>query len=242
MADTPDTATDSGGSGHLVEPGRPVRRRASRAAGPASADAAAATLTTALDAPTANPLPPKVSMTVAPPPRRRPNLAAAALVGSLCALVLAAGLGWGVWELNNQRHAAAAAEARQQRFVDTAQQTVVNMFSYTQDDIDKSVNTFVDGTSGPLRDMLSQNQNVDNLKAMFRDTRASSEAVVNGAALERIDETSDNASVLVAVRVTVTDIDGVNKPSQAYRLRVVVHEDDNGRMTGYDLKYPDGGN
>ena len=67
-------------------------------------------------------------------------------------------------------------------------------------------------------------------------------AVVNGAALEKIDETSDNASVLVAVRVTVTDIDGVNKPSQAYRLRIVVNEDGNGRMTGYDLKYPDGGN
>jgi hypothetical protein len=25
-------------------------------------------------------------------------------------------------------------------------------------------------------------------------------------------------------------------------MRVIVHEDDNGRMTGYDLKYPDGGN
>lgn len=46
----------------------------------------------------------------------------------------------------------------------------------------------------------------------------------------------------MAVRVTVTDIDGVNKPSQAYRMRVIVHEDANGRMTGYDLKYPDGGN
>ena len=116
------------------------------------------------------------------------------------------------------------------------------MFSYTQENIDKSVNTFVEGTSGPLRDMLSQSGNVDNLKAMFRDTNASSEAVVNSAALEKIDETSDNASVLVAVRVTVTDIDGVNKPSQAYRLRIVVNEDGNGRMTGYDLKYPDGGN
>ena len=116
------------------------------------------------------------------------------------------------------------------------------MFSYNQDNIDQSVNRFVDGTSGPLRDMLSQNNNVDNLKAMFRDTNATSEAVVNGAALEKVDEISDNASVLVAVRVTVTDIDGVNKPSQAYRLRVIVHEDDNGRMTGYDLKYPDGGN
>jgi len=46
----------------------------------------------------------------------------------------------------------------------------------------------------------------------------------------------------VSARVTVTDLDGVNKPSQPYRLRIVVHEDDNGHMTGYDLKYPDGGN
>jgi Mce-associated membrane protein len=27
-----------------------------------------------------------------------------------------------------------------------------------------------------------------------------------------------------------------------YRMRVIVHEDDTGRVTGYDLKYPDGGN
>lgn len=74
--------------------------------------------------------------------------------------------------------------------------------------------------------MMSQPGNVENLKALFRDTNATSEAVVNGAALEDIDEDRDNASVLVAVRVTVTDIDGVNKPSQAYRLRVIVHEDD----------------
>ena len=116
------------------------------------------------------------------------------------------------------------------------------MFSYTQDNIDESVNTFVNGTSGPLRDMLSQGQNVDNLKAIFRDTNASSEAVINGAALEKVDDVAKNASVLVSVRVTVTDLDGVNTPSQPYRMRVIVHEDDNGHMTGYDLKYPDGGN
>ena len=80
------------------------------------------------------------------------------------------------------------AQARDQRFVDTATQTVVNMFSYTQNTIDESVNRFVDGTSGPLRDMMSQGNNVDNLKAMFRDTNASSEAVINGAALEKVDE------------------------------------------------------
>jgi Mce-associated membrane protein len=118
----------------------------------------------------------------------------------------------------------------------------VNMFSYTPDTIDQSVARFVDGTSGPLHGMLSSNNNVENIKALFHDTHASSEAVINGAALEGIDGVTNNASVLVSVRVTVTDTDGVNKPSMPYRMRVIVHEDDNGRMTGYDLKYPNGGN
>lgn len=144
--------------------------------------------------------------------------------------------------VEKQNRDADARQARNQRFVDAATQTVVNMFSYTPDTIDESVNRFVNGTSGPLRGMLNANNNVDNLKGLFRATNATSEAVVNGAALEGIDEISDNASVLVSVRVTVADIDGVNKPSMPYRLRVIVHEDENGRMTGYDLKYPDGGN
>ena len=89
------------------------------------------------------------------------------------------------------------------------------MFSYNQDNIDQSVARFVDGTSGPLHGMLSSNNNVENIKALFRHTDANSEAVVNGAALESIDSVSDNASVLVSIRVTVTDRDGVNKPSDA---------------------------
>jgi len=152
--------------------------------------------------------------------------------------VLTGGL---VFEMIGQRHADTA-QAHEQRFVDTATQTVVNMFSYTPDTIDQSVGRFVNGTSGPLRGMLSSNNNVENIKAIFRQTHASSEAVINGAALEDIDSVTNNASVLVSVRVTVTDTDGVNKPSAPYRMRVIVHEDDNGRMTGYDLKYPNGGN
>ncbi len=152
--------------------------------------------------------------------------------------LLAGGLGVAI----HQQRQADAKQARAQRFVDTATQTAVNMFSYTPDTIDQSVSRFVDGTSGPLRGMLSSNNNVENIKALFRHTDATSEAVINGAALEGIDSVTDNASVLVSVRVTVTDINGVNKPSEPYRMRVIVHEDDNGRMTGYDLKYPDGGN
>jgi Mce-associated membrane protein len=220
---------------------KPVRRRASRAAGPAKGGATEPAVA-------GLPVQPPATVRVrtprpaAPPPRRQPHrrLVAAVALGGLAAALAAVTTLVGVWSA--QQRDADATQAREQRFVDTAAQTVVNMFSYTQDTIDESVNRFVDGTSGPLRDMLSQGENVDNLKALFRETEASSEAVVNGAALEKLDEIADNASVLVAVRVTITDIDGNNQPSQPYRLRVIVHEDDNGHMTGYDLKYPDGGN
>ncbi|MEH3142219.1 MAG: mammalian cell entry protein [Mycobacterium kyogaense] len=223
------------------EASRPPRRRASRAAGPASGTEPES-LAVVLDTPGTTTARRSVSASAAPPPRRRANRGLVALVSLLTLLVLLGALGGGVaWMLHQQR-AQEAELARDQRFVDTASQLVVNMFSYTQNDIDDSVNRFVNGTTGPLRDMLSQGNNVDNLKAIFRDTNASSEAVINGAALEKVDQVSGNAAVLVSARVTVTDVDGTNKPSQPYRMRVIVHEDDNGHMTGYDLKYPDGGN
>lgn len=220
-------------------PNRAVRRRASRAAGPANGNVE--TTVIQLKPPTAA-ASSKRGRTAGRLQRRPANRRLVVLVASAFGFVAAAAVAAVVAILAIQQNHAQAEQARNQRFVDTATQTVVNMFSFTQDTIDDSVGRFVSGTSGPLRDMLSQNNNVENLKAMFRDTHATSEAVVNGAALEAIDNVANNASVLVAVRVTVTDIDGVNKPSQAYRMRVVVHEDDNGRMTGYDLKYPGGGN
>ncbi|KZS67118.1 hypothetical protein [Mycobacterium pseudokansasii] len=228
-----------------------VRRRASRAAGPAKAvssqrDAAEATVkvtSTAEPKPPAKPVTPfKARSAVRPPPRRRARGRLVAWISLVAAVVVIAALSWGVLALVGQHRDADAEQARERRFVDTATQLVVNMFSYTPNTIDEAVNRFVNSTSGPLRGMLSANNNVDNLKGLFRATNATSEAVINGAALEGIDTVSDNASVLVSVRVTVADIDGVNKPSMPYRLRVIVHEDETGRMTGYDLKYPDGGN
>lgn len=227
---------------------RRVRRRASRAAGPAKGEAredAPVTVEVAA-APKAKPKPPAKPVAtlkpVKPPPRRRPNRALVLWTSFAAALVAVGALaGCLVALIVSQRHADTA-QARDQRFVDTATQTVVNMFSYKQDNIDESVNRFYNGTSGPLRGMLGANNNIENLKGLFRSTNATSEAVVNGAALEGIDSVTDNASVLVSVRVTVADIDGTNKPSMPYRLRVIVHEDEQGRMTGYDLKYPDGGN
>jgi Mce-associated membrane protein len=217
------------------------RRRASRAAGPATNDdVGPPTAGIAVAQPAAAKV--RVTTPVGPPPRRQPNRTPVVVVGLAVLAVLALVLGLVVAVLTSHQREVDATAARDQQFVDTASQTVVNMFSYTQNTIDESVNRFVDGLSGPLRDMMSQGKNVDNLKAIFRDTQANSEAVINGAALEKIDEVAKNAAVLVAVRVTVTDLDGVNAPSKPYRLRVIVHEDDNGHMTGYDLKYPEGGN
>ena len=222
---------------------KPARRRASRAAGPASnAEPVAVTPVDSVAVDGSRPVPRRSGIAAGPPPRRVPNRGRVALAAVLTLVVLAGVVAGGIaWMLVAQKDERTQM-ARDQRFVDTASQLVVNMFSYNQNDIDDSVNRFVDGTSGPLRDMLSQDNNVENLKAIFRDTEATSEAVINGAALEKVDNISNNAAVLVSVRVTVTDIDGTNKPSQPYRMRVIVHEDDNGHMTGYDLKYPDGGN
>lgn len=216
-----------------------VRRRSSRAAGPAGAVAGTPAASTPVSAPVTQVATP---VRAAPLPARRPHRALVLMISAGAALIVAVALVTVVIVLMMQDREAAETQAREQRFVDTASQTVLNMFSYDQNTIDESVNRFVDGTSGPLRDMLSQENNVDNLKAIFRDTNASSEAVISGAALEKIDEIGGNASVLVSVRVTVTDMEGVNTPSQPYRMRVVVHEDGNGHMTGYDLKYPEGGN
>lgn len=219
-----------------------VRRRASRPAGPAAPDvvSSAGVAKAGVEAPGTSRV--RLTRPASPPPRRQPHRTLVAIVALSATAVVAIVLAVMTGLLFDQQREADAQAARDQRFVDTASQTVVNMFSYDQNNIDESVNAFVNGTSGPLRDMLSQGENVENLKALFRDTNASSEAVINGAALEQVDEVAGNGSVLVSVRVTVTDLDGVNKPSQPYRLRVIVHEDDNGHMTGYDLKYPEGGN
>jgi Mce-associated membrane protein len=243
---TPPSIDDTASPDSTDETSKPLvragsRRRASRAAGPAAVDVGpAAAGITAVAKPGATKV--RVAKPVGPPPRRQPNRRRVAVVGFAVLAVLALVLGIVIAVFVNHQRELDAVAARDQRFVDTASQTVENMFSYNQNTIDESVNRFVDGLSGPLRDMMSQGKNVDNLKAIFRDTQANSEAVINGAAFEKVDEVAKNAAVLVAVRVTVTDINGVNAPSKPYRLRVIVHEDDNGRMTGYDLKYPEGGN
>ena len=217
------------------------RRRASRPAGPTSGKTAEVTAVRVRTVDSTGAPTRKVTK-AAQPPRRPAHRRLVGIVALVCGFVATGVLGAAVAVLIVQQNNADATQARNQRFVDAATQTVVNMFSFKQDTIDESVDRFYDSTSGPLRDMFSQNNNVANLKAIFRETGGSSETVINGAALESVDDVSGNASVLVSARVTASDMNGNNRPSQPYRLRIIVHEDDDGRMTAYDLTYPNGGN
>lgn len=213
-----------------------ARRRASRAAGPAGDAAEVAATTVRVPAPSRAAV--RAARPAGPPPRRLPNARKTAQVAGIAVGAATIVLGAVVTALTVQYRHAAAADSRDQRFVDTATQTVLNMYTYTPDTIGEQVDLFVAGTSGPLRDTMAGN--AENLKALLRETKHSSEAVINAAALEGIDDVAGNASVLVAMRATATDVDGVNKPSQPYALRIIVHEDDAGNMTAYDLKWPGG--
>lgn len=206
-----------------------VRRRASRAAGPAGEPAEVVAPVIAAV---------KSARPPGPPPRRQPNLRKTAQIAGIALAAAGVALGLLVGLLTAQFRHSDAVHSRDQRFIDTAVQTVLNMYTYTPDTINEQVDRFVAGTSGPLRDTMAANG--ENLKALLRETKHSSEAVINAAALEGVDNVTDNASVLVAMRATATDADGVNKPSQPYALRIIVHEDANGAMTAYDLKWPDG--
>jgi Mce-associated membrane protein len=222
-------------------PKQAARRRASRAAGPANGGTEEIT-TVRIDKPDDDDKPVPKGRKMRPPPRRAAHRRLVAVWAIAFGLTACTAVAAPVAVMMVQKQHAEATQARNQRFIDTAAQTVVNMFTFKQSNIAESVNRFYAGTSGPLRDMLSQNNNVENLNAIYRDTGGSSEAVINGAALESIDDVSKNASVLVSARVTISDMNGNNKPSQPYRMRIIVREDDDGRMTVYDLKYPNGGN
>ena len=217
-----------------------VRRRAVRAAGPAKGDPVQTT-TVRVDKSVEKPA--RRAKSGAPPrrPAHRRPVAIAALV---CVSVATLTVGAEVAALWIQKNDDEQIQARNQQFVDAAAQTLVNMYTFKPDSVEQSVDQFYGETSGPLRDEWSRDNHIANLKTLLRATGNSSEAVVNGAALETpIDSVSNNAAVLVSLRVTQSDTNGNNKPSLPMRWRVVVHEDfDTHKMTAYDMRYPDGGN
>src|SRR5690242_12688750 len=101
------------------EASKPVRRRASRAAGPATGTPQAATGVVEAPKPTAVRL-----SKPAPPPRRQSHRTLVTLVALGTAFVAAVVTGALVWWTFSGNRQMEAADARNQAFVDTASQTV----------------------------------------------------------------------------------------------------------------------
>ncbi|MBB4852693.1 Mce-associated membrane protein [Mycobacteroides chelonae] len=216
-------------------PSRAVRRRAARPAGP-TGEISAEPISVSLGRSEARSKP---KPTIADS-RRPGNTRAVMRVATVFAVVLIGALGLALALMGRAQRNDDLRAARDQRFVDTAVQTVTNMMTYSPDSIDKNVDQFVSSTSGPLRGTFNPD-NTANLKALYHQTGASSEVVIKKASLESVDEVSKKASILISARVTLTNADsGVNEPSKSYRMRMIVAEDQQGNMTAYDLRWPDG--
>jgi Mce-associated membrane protein len=221
-----------------------ARRRAVRAAGPTSDDTPETT-SVRVEKPRDETVSGRSRVRKSgPPPRRAANSRLVAIVAAVLAVIVFAGVGTVVALMFVGNRHTDAIQQRDQRLVDTASQLAVNMYSFNQNTVEDSVKRVLDTTSGPLHDMLSRDNHPEVLKQFFRSMGGSSEAVVNGAAIEQIDQIDKqtyDASVLVSVRVTTTDLNGNIQPSTPSRMRIVVRDED-GVMTARDLKWPDGGN
>lgn len=230
-----DVGTEAGMTEEKKSASQTTRRRAARPAGPTrevSAEPISVSLgrTEALSKP---------EPTVADS-RRAGNTRGVLRAATVLVVVLVGALGVALALMGRAQHRDDLRAARDQRFVDTAVQTVTNMMTYSPDSIDKNVDQFVNSTSGPLRGTFNPD-NTANLKALYHQTGTSSEVVIKKASLESIDEVSKKASILISARVTLTNADsGVNEPSKSYRMRMIVAEDQQGNMTAYDLRWPDG--
>ncbi|MGE5698107.1 MAG: mammalian cell entry protein [Candidatus Sericytochromatia bacterium] len=224
------------------QPNQAVRRRAVRAAGPANGGTVETTAVR-LESPPEEKRPARKPIRKAgPPPRRPAHRRLVAIVALAFGVLAVAGLATAITFAYLGNRDAQASQQRDQQFVDTASQLAVNMYTFNQNSVEDSVKQVVNNTSGPLHDMLARDNHTEVLEQFFRSMGGSSEAVVTGAALESKDPDTNTATVLVSVRVTTTDANGNNQPSTPSRMRITVQQDDNGRMTGYDLKWPDGGN
>jgi Mce-associated membrane protein len=220
-----------------------ARRRAVRAAGPTS-DGTPETTSVRVEKPRDATDSVRRVRKTGRPPARAPHRRLVTICAAVFAVLVFAGVGSGVAVMYVQNKNIEAVQQRDQRLVDTASQLAVNMYSFNQNTVEDSVKRVLDSTSGPLHDMLSRDNHPEVLKQFFRSMGGSSEAVVNGAALEQIDQIDKqtyDASVLVSVRVTTTDLNGNIQPSTPSRMRIVVRDED-GVMTARDLKWPDGGN
>ncbi|MFE7132187.1 hypothetical protein ACFVIM_15115 [Streptomyces sp. NPDC057638] len=123
---------------------------------------------------------------------------------ALALTVLAAGCaGWGGWSWYTAAHDDSSAYAIERDEVLAAgEQAVLNLNTLDHRTMRRDLDTWVDSTTGSLRDQLTQGR-AQFERQIGRAGTVTSARVLSGAVTE-LDERAGKASVLVAVRITVT--------------------------------------
>lgn len=194
------------------------------------ADALAAPAATDAAAPT---LPARIARTDNSPSNQH-RWSASTVVPTLLVALLVAASAFAATQFLRGDPQAVPAIPQWQPYVDTASSYVQNMYTYTADSVDRTVEQSLATSTNPLHDTLSDS--AGELKALLRD-QGSSSCTINSTGLEALNGTE--ASVLVAMRATVTNADGQAGPSTPYAIRVMVRQV-GGQLKVADLKWPDG--
>ncbi|MBY6414682.1 hypothetical protein HQ346_24155 [Rhodococcus sp. BP-252] len=158
-------------------------------------------------------------------PRRRRLLPALFLVVVLA--LLAAGI-----SLSYAVRSAAAQDERNQRFVQTARQTVLNLTTIHPDSAQQDVDRLLAGASGDFKAEFEGREGP--FVEVVQQARVDSNGEIIEAGMES--STADSADVLVAARAMVQNSDAAEPEPRDFRLRVTVVDDD-GVMTASRVEF-----
>jgi Mce-associated membrane protein len=150
-------------------------------------------------------------------PRRWRRLLLPGLAGILVAALVAA---CGVFAWLDRSYS--EKQALRQRFVDTAEQAVVNMTTLHGDTAGSDIQRLYDLSSGTLRDQVGQERR--QAVQVAQSNKLDADGRVAAAGIET--ETGDDATVLVAAVITVKNVDLAQPQQRVVRFRVGVHEAD----------------
>ncbi|MFI1014978.1 nuclear transport factor 2 family protein [Streptomyces sp. NPDC020965] len=126
------------------------------------------------------------------------------LAGALALSVLAAGFaGWGGWSWYAAAHDDSAGYAKQRDAALAAgEQAVLNLNTLDHRDIERGLDVWEESATGELRKQLTDGRG--QFEKQIRQARTVSSATVLSGAVTELDDRAGRASVMVAVRITVT--------------------------------------
>lgn len=161
-------------------------------------------------------------------PRKSRGPLVAAIALGLVIVALLAVLGWLLFE----RAAAGDRDARRQAYIDTAEQTMLNLTTIDPDTAKEDVEKILAGASGDFKAEFSGRE--DPFVSIVKEADVTMVGKIVGSALEG--ESGNTAKVLVSVRADVTAADGSDDGARNFRMRVTVTDDD-GTLTASKVEF-----